>query len=261
MTTGKQAWKLAVGVAAISAGLCYGARLSAQDLDKMIEQQAKQNKKLAKSQDKIQTITEETSSLLDQYRATQKRMEALRVYNGQLSTLLASQQEELDSLRGQIDRVTVVGRQITPLMLKMIDSLEQFIQLDVPFNLVERTERVAELRKLMDTSTVEDSEKFRRLMEAYQIENEFGRTIEAYRGPLKKDGKELTVDFLRFGRIVLIYQSLGGEEAGRWDQKARTCQPLTREELVSLPNAFRIARNQTAPDLVRLPVPAPEAAK
>jgi hypothetical protein len=146
-------------------------------------------------------------------------------------------------------------------MLRMIDSLEQFIELDVPFLLDERSGRVKDLRQLMGRADVEDSEKFRRLMEAYQIENEFGKKIEAYRAPLEVNGEKRTVDFLRFGRIALIYQTLGGEEAGRWDIKERAWKPLTREEMESLPNAFRIARNQTAPDMIRLPVPAPELAK
>ena len=237
--------------------------VSAQDgdIDKALEAVTRENKELAASQKKMQEITEETGNLLEQYRAAQKRIEALGVYNGQLGTLLASQQGELDSLREQIDRVTDVSRQITPLMLKMIDSLEQFVSLDLPFLIDERKERIQGLRTLMNRSDVEDSEKFRRLMEAYQIENEYGRTIEAYRGSVNVNGKDTAVDFLRVGRISLIYQALGGEKAGVWDQKAKKWLPLSREDIASLPGAIRIARKQAAPSLVRIPVPAPEAIK
>ena len=38
-------------------------------------------------------------------------------------------------------------RQITPLTLKMIDSLGQFVNLDLPFLLDERRQRVARLRR------------------------------------------------------------------------------------------------------------------
>ena len=228
------------------------------DLDKALKKVAADNKALAKSQDRIQELSDETSQLISSYRNTERRIEALGVYNNQLNTLLRSQEQEIESLRKQIDTFTIVGRQITPLMLKMIDSLERFIELDVPFLLEERKKRVGELRKLMDRADVEDSEKFRRLVEAYQIENDYGRTIEAYRGPLDLDGAKKTVDFLRIGRVTLVYISLGGKESGMWDKAAEAWKPLPDEYKTSLPAALRIARRQAAPDLIRLPVPAPE---
>jgi hypothetical protein len=257
-----------VGAALVSATLATqvllpATRAAAQDadLDQALEKVAAENQALAKSQEKIEKLSSETSDLLDQYRNVERRIEALQVYNGQLGTLLASQQTELDSLRDQIDNITVVGRQITPMMLRMIESLDKFIELDVPFLQKERRKRVQDLRKLMDRADVADSEKFRRLMEAYQIENEYGRTIEAYRGEVEVDGKKRTVDFLRVGRIILIYQTLDQKEAGRWDLHAKKWMPLTREEKLSLPSAMRIARKQEAPNLIRLPVNGPEEAK
>ncbi|MDD9938411.1 MAG: DUF3450 domain-containing protein [Myxococcales bacterium] len=251
-------WSGLLGVLLAPLGL---AMAQDADLDKALEAVESQNKALAKSQEKIQKLSTETSDLLDQYRNVERRIEALNVYNAQLGTLLASQQTELDSLREQIDRITVVGRQITPLMLKMIDSLEAFIDLDVPFLLKERRERVAKLRALMNRADVEDSEKFRKLMEAYQIENQYGREIEAYRGQVEDGGSKRTVDYLRVGRVVLIYQTLDGKDASRWDKASKTWKPLSTEERSSLPSALRIARKQEAPSLIRLPINGAEDAK
>ncbi|MDH5671263.1 MAG: DUF3450 domain-containing protein [Myxococcales bacterium] len=241
--------------------LAPGGGSAQEDLDAELDRITKQNKAAAASQVAIQKLSSETSDLLDQYRNTQKRIEALNIYNAQLGTLLASQQGELDSLREQIDGITVVGRQITPLMLRMIDSLENFVGLDVPFLLEEREKRVKTLRELMGRADVEDSEKFRRLMEAYQIENEYGRTIEAYRGELREGQKKRTVDYLRIGRIVLIYVTLDGKEAARWDKASKGWKPLSREEMASMPSALRIARKQEAPSLIRLPVAGAELVK
>ena len=69
-------------------------------------------------------------------------------------------------------------------------------------------------------------------------------------------GKKITVDFLRFGRIALLYQTLDGMEAGVWDQANRTWEPLDTSYRSAIREGLRIARKQAAPDLIRLPLPA-----
>jgi hypothetical protein len=157
-----------------------------------------------------------------------------------------------------MDRVELVSREVTPLMLRMIDALATFVELDVPFLESERAERLLELRKLMHRADVSEAEKYRRLMEAYQIENEYGRTIEAYRSTLDQDDKTLTVDFLRVGRIALVYQTLDESEAGVWNQEQRRWDPLDGSFRTAIRNGLRIARKQSAPDLILLPLPAAE---
>jgi hypothetical protein len=116
---------------------------------------------------------------------------------------------------------------------------------------------MAALRSMMERADVTTPEKFRQIMEAYQIENEFGRTIEAYRASLTIGDKETTVDFLRFGRIALVYQSLDESLSGRWDQESRSWVALDSSYRSALRQGLRIARKQAAPDLINLPLPAP----
>ena len=143
-------------------------------------------------------------------------------------------------------------------MLRMIDALDAFVSLDVPFLEEERAERTLELRKLMHRADVTEAEKYRRIMEAYQIENDYGRTIEAYRSTLTQGDKEVTVNFLRVGRIALVYQTLDESEAGAWNQDSRSWELLDANLRSSIRNGLRIARKQSAPDLIRLPLLAPK---
>ncbi|MDJ0847743.1 MAG: DUF3450 domain-containing protein [Myxococcota bacterium] len=209
------------------------------------------------SQKRVDAISDETETLFSRYSNTLRQVDSIRVYNRQMQELVDSQEAELASLRDQLDRVEVVGRSVTPLMLRMIDALDAFVGLDVPFLIEERTERVASLRELMKRADVTNAEKYRRIMEAYQIENEYGRTIEAYRSTLERDGREVTVDFLRFGRIALVYQALDESESGVWNQKTRAWEPLDSSYRSSIRQGLRIARKQAAPDLIRLPLPTP----
>jgi len=210
------------------------------------------------SQQRIDEISDETETLFTRFSNTLRQIDSIRVYNRQMRELIASQEAELAMLGGQLDQVEVVGRSVTPLMLRMIDALDALVQIDLPFLLDERTERVAELRELMIRSDVTSAEKYRRIMEAYQIENEYGRTIEAYRSMLKRGDREVKVDFLRFGRIALVYQTLDGKEAGVWDRQTKSWVPLDASYRTAIRQGLRIARKQAAPDMIRLPLPAAE---
>jgi hypothetical protein len=143
-------------------------------------------------------------------------------------------------------------------MLRMVDALVSFVEADVPMLVSERETRLAHLVELMDRADVEDSEKYRRIMEAYQIENEYGRTIEVYQDTLNIDGEERTLDFLRVGRVALLYQTLDGEEVGAWDQSEKRWVELPSSYSDSIRKGIRIARKQLAPDMIRVPVAAPE---
>jgi len=245
----------AVAVCAVLAAAGTG---DAQKLDEAMNLERKANADAAQSQRRIDQLSDETESLAAQYRSTLAQIASLQKYNRQLSKLVGSQEEELASLRDQIDNVTVIGRQVTPLMIEMIDALENFIELDVPMLLNERRERVAVLRDMMDRSDVADSEKYRRILEAYQIENDYGRTIETYQSTLEIDGQPREVDFLRFGRIALVYQTADGAESGAWDDRNKGWVRLGSEHNSSIRKGIRIANKQKAVDLVRLPVPSPE---
>jgi multidrug efflux pump subunit AcrA (membrane-fusion protein) len=227
-------------------------------LDDAVEIRGQANAELTDTQGRVEALSDATDQLLTQYQSALRQHESLRIYNHQLDKLLVAQEVERASLGEQTDRVELVSRDVTPLMLRMIDALDSFVSLDVPFLEEERTDRILDLRKLMQRADVTEAEKYRSIMEAYQIENEYGRTIEAYRSTLASGDKELVVDFLRVGRIALVYQTLDEAEAGVWNQDLRRWELLEGRHRTAIRNGLRIARKQTAPDLIRLPLPAPE---
>jgi len=185
-----------------------------------------------------------------------EQIDALRVYNDQMSELIAAQQSELASLNQQVSQVEIVKRSIPEILIKMVDSLDAFVGLDIPFKVEDRQAAVAKLRASLADADLTDAERYRRIMDVYMVENEYGRTIEAYRSTLKQGGEETPVDYLRFGRIALIYQTLDESQAGIWDQSTRSWVALDDGYASSIRQALRIARKQAAPDLVNLPLPA-----
>ena len=254
------AWILLMPPAGLAQEAAPEDAASKEALDESREVRREGNVEGAASQKRVEELSDQTDKLFARYSNTLRQIDSIKVYNGQMEELVASQRMEIDSISSQLDRVEEVGRSVTPLMLRMIDSLEAFVELDVPFLIDERRERIANLREMMSRADVTNAEKFRSIMEAYQIENEFGRTIEAYRSTLERDGKELTVDFLRFGRVALVYQTIDESQAGVWDQEARQWRPLDNSYRTAIRQGLRIARKQAAPDMIRLPLPAAQPA-
>jgi len=250
---------LVIASAAAFAAMSMGTA-AAVDLDQLVAQRMEVNDESVKSQGRIDKLSDDTDRLTAEYRVVLQRIDALRVYNKQVSELIASQEEEMASLRQQIDDVELVGREVTPLMLGMLDALDNFVELDVPFLIKERKDRIAFLHDVMVRADVTDAERYRHILEAYQIENEYGRTIEAYGGELDLNGTVRQVDFLRVGRVAFLYQTFDGTETGVWDQKNRQWIDAS-DSAAAVRLGLRMARKQTAPDLLKLPLPTAEAAQ
>jgi hypothetical protein len=212
----------------------------------------------AAEQQRVEQIATQTDDLLAQYNTVAKVVDGLKTYNSLLQRQVDNQETEKAALAESIDNVALIERQIIPMMTRMLDSLEEFIRLDTPFLMKERTERLARLREMMERSDVTSAEKFRRVIEAYQIENDYGRTIEAYKGTVDINGTPQEVDFLRIGRVSLAYQSVGGQYTGAWDPVAGAFVEVAPEKFkTQVDQGIRVARKQVAPDLLIVPVTAP----
>ncbi len=243
-------------------GLALAWEASAGALGSSLKTQTGINTAAGQSQKRIDKLEDQTDTMLQEYRLVTTEADSLKTYNDQLEVLVNAQQAELDSMSKQLEQIEVTTREVVPMMLKMIDALDQFVKLDVPFLQDERSERLLTLKDIMDRSDVTTSEKYRQIIEAYQVEMEYGRTIEAYRGELKfGDSDVRTVDYLRIGRLILIYQTLDGKQAGVWDNKARKWTPVDSGYHTSINAALRVARKQAAPDLLKLPVAGAEEVK
>ncbi len=242
---------------AISAFAICGS-VFAQTVDQVLQADQRRLNLAQQSQERINKIVEGTRSLEDQYRAINKEIDGLKVYNRLMRAQVEGQQAVLDDIALSMDQIDVINRQIFPLMERMIDGLEQSIKLDVPFLMEERAERIEDLKTIMERSDVSVAEKFRKVMEAYQIENDYGTSSEFYEQSLTIDGVTRAYNMLRIGRIGLYFQSDDTKVTGRWDNEARewVIDDSARNEVRK---GLRMARQLIAPELIVVPVPAPEA--
>ena len=247
---------LSLGAAAVA--LTLSAAATADTLGSAMQQQKRMDSAAKDSQKRIDKLDDEAQKLLAEYRYVTRETTSLKRYNEQMERQIGSQLSEMESIRTQLEQINDVSREVIPMMLRMIDTLDKFIELDIPFLQEERSMRVASLHEIMDRADVSTSEKYRRIVEAYQIEMEYARTIEAYQAELDAEGQTRTVDFLRIGRIALMYQTLDGEETGYYNTETGQWAKLGGAYEAPVRNGLRIARKQAAPNILTVPVAAPK---
>jgi len=250
-----------VAMLLLAASVVLGSTASAATLNDIFAVAEQLNAQARQSQAKIDALTEETRQLLGEYKTVLKEIEGLRVYNRQLEKQIANQEAEMAQLTASIDEVTVIERQITPLMMRMIDGLEQFVSLDLPFLTKERETRLETLREMMDRADVAVSEKLSQILRAYQIENEYGRTISAYEDSILVGGTNRQVDILQMGRVSLMYQTPDGDETGRYNVDTGQWEPVDDLYKTPVQSGIRMARQQLSYDMLTLPVSGPENAQ
>lgn len=213
------------------------------------------------SQKKIDSLATETQQRLEEYRDVLHQVEGINVYNEHLERLIVGQNEQLLAIERQMNNARETQRQIIPLINRMVDVLDELVGLDMPFLLQERRLRLDNLKKMVDDPNVALPDKYRRVMEAYQIEMDFGRNIEAYTAELKHDGQGRMVEFLRVGRVALLYMTFDGNETGYWDKATRKWVVLSKSFNPAIAKGLQIAKKQAPPELIKIPVTAPGRAQ
>ena len=211
------------------------------------------------SQIKIDSMDDDTSLIVNEYKTVSKQIEGLRVYNAQMRKQIERQEERLKEIDKTMKEAQIMQRQIPPFTRRMLAGIEKSIELDMPFHLAERKERIAFAKAAIDNPTVSSAEGLRQVLETFNVEMEYGRKLDNYKDTINIEGQPREVNVLRVGRLSLVYQSSDESLTGAWDNK--------RQEWVALDNSYRnptkkglrIANRLATVDMLELPIPNPEA--
>ena len=253
----------ASSIAPLAAGLllCAGGAAADQRVNEMLALQQGATSADRQAQAEINGLADETQEAISEYRVRLQELDRIRRYNNNLQRTIDDQEREKGSLTRQIDEFGSLEQGIVPLLMDMINDLERFIELDVPFQIGQRRGQITRLRDLMDRADISIAEKYRNVMGAYQDEATIGRNMEAYTGELEIDGVDRQVDFLRVGRVLLAYQTPDREQMGYWDTRAGEWRELGNSYRGPLTLGLRMARRLAPPDILTLPIAAPEGGR
>ncbi|MCL1049482.1 DUF3450 domain-containing protein [Shewanella abyssi] len=254
--------KTKIATALIGALALAGSNLVIADpLSDVQKADSKIHADAATSQKKVDKYFDQAQDMLFEYGSVADERESLKSYNDYVAGLVADQEATMKSIQGDINGVDALRQGVVPLMFKMVETLEQFVALDLPFNMETRVARVENLKTILNSAEITLAEKYRLILDAYSIEREYGTTLAVKTGQLQLDGKDVLVDFFNFGRVSLYAMSLDQKSAWMYNGDTKGWDRLEDSNLRELTKGIRIARKQGAPDLFSLPIPAAEAAQ
>ena len=223
----------------------------ASDMESVLEIGRENQQLSATSQEKIDSTERKTDKIINEWKAVAKQVEGLKLYNAQKRIQIQAQLDLMDQLDEQLVQVVVMQRQIPPLAQRMLESLESFISLDTPFRVEERQNRVDLVRASLAKPKVTASEQVRQVLEAYNIEAEYGRKIDTYEDTLA-DGT--VVNILVIGRVGMFYQTKDEQSSGRWNNKTGSWDDLPSSYRKPIRNGIRMAKKLAPTDMLMMPV-------
>lgn len=233
----------------------FGINLAAQEVvNQAIDTQVDSSTESIKLQEKINQLDEESKRVYFEYKDTLNEYKSLKNYDDQLSKIVDQQIQEIKSIEDQIESLDDINIDILPLLKRMVESLSKFISIDIPFLIDERKKRIDDLDQLITRADVTTAEKFRKIFETYQLEADFGRTIESYNGYIEIDNDNKAVEYFRLGRLGLFYRTLDGKETGFWDNTQKKWEHKGSSLDNDIKLALDIANRQSPPNFISLPL-------
>ncbi len=204
-------------------------------------------------QDRINQLDDERSDMVREFRTLLQRRDAAELFARQQQLVVSTQEEEIRSLTEQLESIDDITTQTLPMLLSMVEDLKMFVNADLPFRVDERQARLEALDAVMQTPNVTQSEQYRVIMEAYQAEMEYGRTVSTWQEEVLIEGNPVTVDMFLYGRVALVYVAPNGR-ASIFNRATGEWERLPNNFVPDIQQAIRVAEGKAQQVVLFAPV-------
>jgi septal ring factor EnvC (AmiA/AmiB activator) len=188
------------------------------------------------------------------YEKLQTEQEHLKTTRDELKESITDTHRRIADKEKQLAAIEQIRTRIEPFLHESLKALRQQIGEDLPFLPEERRQRAERLAELLEDPEVAISEKYRKVLEAWMVEAEYGNTIEVYQQTIAVENREMLVNVFRLGRISLFYQTLDHNGCGFFDVAAGTWRPLPDDYNRTLSTAIDIGTKRKPAELMSLPL-------
>ncbi len=197
---------------------------------------------------------QEQEKLLARYRTAREQVEALEKQKQSLEKRDAALREQVAELARRIAESDRLEAGLQTVMEETLERLVAFMEEDLPFLPEERALRIRSLRDTLAHTDTTPGEKLRVLLEALQVEAEYGDTVETYQQRIDVDGESIFADIFRLGRLSIFWMTPDGRRVGEYDRVTDRWVELPARYRQSIRMAVEMAAKQRPVELIRLPV-------
>ena len=194
------------------------------------------------------------SELTACYRSLKTNQEHLKKIKHKTENVLAAQSARVKELERRIKESARIREELQSCLESVATQLEEFIKKELPFLSKERGDRIDSIKETLARPDKAAAEKYRRVMEALQVETEYGRSVEVYQDTIDLNGQSTLVDILRLGRLSIFCRTLDGKVVGHYDRAAKAWAILPSKYHRDIGKAIEMARRERTIDLVKLPM-------
>ncbi|MEM0986908.1 MAG: DUF3450 domain-containing protein [Pseudomonadota bacterium] len=240
---------------AIAAALVMAASVPAEaQLSQALETGEQATRRAEQVQTQINQLDDERSDMVREFRTILQRRDAAELFARQQEKVVESQEREIESLTDQLGRVDEITAQTIPMMLDMITDLKAFVAADLPFKQEERQIRLNGLDAAMEDPQVSTAERYRLIIQAYQNEMEYGRTIDTWTDNIEVGGAEKAVDFFQYGRVALVWIDREDSEGQFYNRASGSWEQLPGGMIDDVREAIRVASGKKQQEVLFGPV-------
>lgn len=251
----------------LTGGVCAAmfasmAPVMAQDtrVDNAMDRSADATAQAERSQSRIDNLDGLRAEKFADYRGVVQEIDRWTLNVERLEVYLRGQANDIADKRAQIENVDAIVAELEPMLHEMVDQLAAFIEVDVPFLIEERRNRIARLRETLDAYDVTAGEKYRQILNAYGIEADYGRFVRTWEAEMPELEGSPMVDYVSYGRVAWVYLTKDESEAWMWDRDTESWEQLPGSFIPDIRLAMRIAQDKASQDIYRGPVPGPTRA-
>lgn len=238
---------------------------------------------------------DDATPAVDQYKMVLQEIADRRTNLAQREFYIQQQNEQIQALSTRIlEKSEVTARdEILPLVREMVAEMEKLMVSDLPFRVERRFALLDDLREDLQAEDVSVFDVYRRAMEIYGQEVNYGLQVSSYQGlnPIAerqgqrykacvadkesavcdlndeqrsalKNGAELEDlesqfydgNYIHFGRLALLYLERDSSEGYRYNQTTKSWDEMSNTELLGLRQNVRIARGESAIGTMSAPI-------
>jgi hypothetical protein len=248
--------KCLIWTATILTGFSLGAVLlaGAEEGKSLSDTVAKTVETRQQTQKKQEAWAEEKSDYAARYRAAKAQVDYLEKTR-------AFEEKEVGSLDAGISELE--RRMVESARLKdnledslnvVVNRLDAWVKQDIPFLHEERSARLVSVREAIAKPEVTGAEKLRRVLEALQVEANYGNTVDVSQERIKVGNEEISADVVRVGRVSVYWRSPDGKRVGEFDRASNQWVEIDRKYANTIADLREMVMRLRSTKVITLPL-------